>query len=144
MPELIRQTLEKGIDQDPAASARAFFDRFEPLESFENVDTEGYVREILNRSRILRVVAEIYAGGFGREHKMIENLFDHCHTVNVDRAIATQAGRYAKQFQKSFNGISPEDFLLASNARVHRCPLWTRNRKHFPMPDIEFIGEAGH
>jgi predicted nucleic acid-binding protein len=90
------------------------------------------------------VVAEVYAGTFEREHKMIENLFDHCHTVNVDRAIATQAGRYAKQFRKSFNGISLEDFLLAATARVHRCPLWTRNRKHFPMPDIEFIGEAGH
>ena len=60
------------------------------------------------------------------------------------RAIATQAGRYAKQFRKSFNGISLEDFLLAATARVHRCPLWTRNREHFPMPDIEFIGEAGH
>jgi predicted nucleic acid-binding protein len=59
------------------------------------------------------------------------------------RAIATQAGRYAKQFPKSFNGISPEDFLLAATARVHRCPLWTANRKHFPMQDIEFIGEAG-
>jgi len=90
------------------------------------------------------VVAEIYAGGFEHEHKTIENLFDHCHTVNVDRAIATQAGRYAKQFRKSFNGVSLEDFLLAVTARVHRYPLWTRNRKHFPMPDIEFIGEAGH
>ena len=54
MSELIRQTLEQGIDQDPAASARAFFDSFEPLESFKNVDAEGYVREIRNRSRILR------------------------------------------------------------------------------------------
>lgn len=54
MSELIRQTLEKGIDRDPAASARAFFDSFEPLESFKNVDAEGYVREIRNRSRILR------------------------------------------------------------------------------------------
>jgi predicted nucleic acid-binding protein len=90
------------------------------------------------------VVAEVYAGAFEREHKMIENLFDRCHTVNVDRAIATQAGYYAKQFRKSFNGISLEDFLLAATARVHRCPLWTRNRKHFPMQDIEFIGEAGH
>jgi len=90
------------------------------------------------------VVAKVYAEAFEREHKMIENLFDRCHTVNVDRAIATQAGRYAKQFRKSFNGISLEDFLLTATARVHRCPLWTRNRKHFPMPDIEFIGEAGH
>jgi hypothetical protein len=54
MSELIRQTLEKGIDQDPSASARAFFDSFEPLESFKNVDAEGYVREIRKRSRILR------------------------------------------------------------------------------------------
>jgi hypothetical protein len=54
MSELIRQTLEKGIDQDPFASARAFFDRFEPLESFKNVDTEGVVREIRSKGRILR------------------------------------------------------------------------------------------
>jgi hypothetical protein len=54
MSELIRQTLEKGIDQDPVARARAFFDSFEPLESFKNVDAEGYVRELRNRSRILR------------------------------------------------------------------------------------------
>ena len=46
MSELIRQTLEKGIDQDPVASARAFFDSFEPLESFKNVDAEGYVRAV--------------------------------------------------------------------------------------------------
>ena len=90
------------------------------------------------------VVAKVYAEAFERERKMIENLFDHCNTVNVDRAIATQAGRYAKQFRKSFNGISLEDLLLAATARVHRCPLWTRNRKHLPMLDIEFIGEAGH
>ena len=58
MSELIRQTLEKGIDQDPAARARAFFDSFEPLESFKNVDAEGYVREIRNRSRSLILRAE--------------------------------------------------------------------------------------
>jgi hypothetical protein len=54
MSELIRQTLEKGINQDPVASARAFFDGFEPLESFRNVDADSYVREIRNRSRIFR------------------------------------------------------------------------------------------
>jgi predicted nucleic acid-binding protein len=90
------------------------------------------------------VVAEIYVGAFEHEHKTIENLFGRWHTVNVDRAIATQAGRYARQFRKSFSGISLEDFLLAATARVHRCPLWTANRKHFPMQDIDLIGEAGH
>ena len=50
MSELVRQTLEKGISQDPVASARAFFDSFEPLESFKNVDADAYVRELRNRS----------------------------------------------------------------------------------------------
>ena len=54
MSELIRQTLEKGIDQDPAASARAFFNSFEPLESFKNVDADTYLREIRSTSRLLR------------------------------------------------------------------------------------------
>jgi len=90
------------------------------------------------------VVAEVYAGAFEHEIKTIENLFDRWHTVNVDRAIATQAGRYARQFRKSFSGISLEDFLLAATAHVHRCPLWTANRKHFPMQDIDLIGDVGH
>jgi hypothetical protein len=33
MSERNRQTLEKGINKDPIAGARAFFDGFEPLES---------------------------------------------------------------------------------------------------------------
>ena len=90
------------------------------------------------------VVAEIYAGAFDREHKAIESFFDLCQTITVDRVIATQAGRYARQFRKSFQGISLEDYLLAATAHVHRCPLWTGNRKHYPMPDIDLIGELGH
>jgi len=50
MSELNRQTLEKGIDKDPVAGAQAFFDGFEPLESFKNVDARAYVREIRTRS----------------------------------------------------------------------------------------------
>jgi predicted nucleic acid-binding protein len=29
--------------------------------------------------------------------------------------------------------------ILAATARVHRCPLWTHNRKHYPMADIELF-----
>jgi hypothetical protein len=52
--ELIRRTLEKDIQKDPVADARAYFDRLKPLESFVGVDSENYVRAIRSKSRILQ------------------------------------------------------------------------------------------
>ena len=52
--ELIRRTLEKDIQKDPVADARAYFERLKPLESFAGVDAEDYVRAIRSKSRILR------------------------------------------------------------------------------------------
>lgn len=52
--ELIRRTLEKDIQKDPVADARAYFERLKPLESFAQVDSEDYVRTIRSKSRILR------------------------------------------------------------------------------------------
>ena len=54
MSELIRRTLEKDIQKDPVADARAFFDRLKPLESFADVDSVDYVRTLRSTSRILR------------------------------------------------------------------------------------------
>ena len=52
--ELIRRTLEKDIQKDPVADARAYFTRLKPLESFAGVDSNDYVRAIRSQSRILR------------------------------------------------------------------------------------------
>ena len=52
--ELIRRTLEKDIQKDPVADARAYFARLKPLESFADVDSDDYVRAIRGKSRILR------------------------------------------------------------------------------------------
>lgn len=52
--ELIRRAVEKDIQKDPVADARAYFERLQPLESFADVDSEGYVRAIRSKSRILR------------------------------------------------------------------------------------------
>ena len=54
LSELIRRTLEKDIQKDPVADARAYFTRLKPLESFANVDSNDYVRAIRSKSRILR------------------------------------------------------------------------------------------
>lgn len=86
------------------------------------------------------VVAEVYAGAFKREHKDVEAMFDLCHRVGMDIDTGRIAGLYASQYAKAFQAIALEDYVLAATARTHRCPLWTHNRKHYPMPDIELYG----
>ena len=85
------------------------------------------------------VVAEVYAGAFKREHKDIEALLDLCQRVPMDSDTGRMAGLYANQYAKAFQGIALEDYLLAATARAHRCPLWSHNRKHYPMDDIELF-----
>jgi predicted nucleic acid-binding protein len=85
------------------------------------------------------VVAEVYVGAFNREHKDIETLFDLCHRVDMGHEVGRLAGMYANQYAKAFQGIALEDYILAATARVHRCPLWPHNRKHYPMDDIELF-----
>ena len=85
------------------------------------------------------VVAEVYAGAFEREHKDVEALFDLCLRAPMDSDTGRTAGLYANQYAKAFQGIALEDYLLAATARAHRCPLWTHNRKHYPMKDVELF-----
>lgn len=85
------------------------------------------------------VVAEVYAGAYLREHKDVEALFDLCQRIDMDIDIGRIAGLYANQYAKAFSGIGLEDYVLAATARAHRCPLWTHNRKHYPMDDLELI-----
>ena len=85
------------------------------------------------------VIAEVYAGAYPKEHKDIEAFFDLCERIDMDSVTGRSAGLYANQYRKVFQGISLEDFLLAATAKAHRCPLWTGNRKHYPMDDIEIF-----
>jgi predicted nucleic acid-binding protein len=82
------------------------------------------------------VIAEVYAGAFKSEYRDIEALFSLCERVEINSEIGRAAGMYANDFAKAFQGISLEDYLLAATARALACPLWTGNRKHYPMRDI--------
>lgn len=63
--ELIRRTLEKDIQKDPVADARAYFERLKPLESFADVDADDYVRALRSKSRILRSSSSSSSGRGG-------------------------------------------------------------------------------
>jgi post-segregation antitoxin (ccd killing protein) len=54
MSELIRRTLEKEVERNVVAEARAFFENLTPLESFQSIDSRQYVDAIRSKSRILK------------------------------------------------------------------------------------------
>lgn len=56
--ELIRRSLEKDIQQDPVADAKAFFERLKPLESFADTEPETFVRQLRNTSRLLQAKSD--------------------------------------------------------------------------------------
>jgi len=56
--ELIRRSLEKDIQQDPVADAKAFFERLKPLESFADAEPETYVRQLRDSSRLLQAKSD--------------------------------------------------------------------------------------
>ncbi len=85
------------------------------------------------------VEAEVFAGAFLREHQEIETLFGLCEPIVIDSETGRLAGHYACRYRKAHQGISLEDYLLAASARQNRCPLWTGNRKHYPMEDIVLL-----
>jgi predicted nucleic acid-binding protein len=82
------------------------------------------------------VIAEIYAGTFKIEHPEIEAFFNLCTRWTLDAKTAKQAGLFAAQYGKACQGISLEDYLLAATAAQLACPLWTHNKKHYPMSEI--------
>lgn len=87
------------------------------------------------------VVAEIYAGAFKKEYPEIEAFFNLCTHWPLDAKTAKQAGLFAAQYGKAYQGISLEDYLLAATAVQLACPLWTGNKKHYPMSEI-FLFES--
>lgn len=111
----------------------------------KSATVEQFLALLANQTRFLIcpiIVAEIYVGAFTSEYKDIEALFDLCLRVDLNHDIGRMAGLYANQYGKAFQDIALEDYLLAATARFHRCPLWTHNRKHYPMDDIELFGHA--
>ena len=52
--ELIRHTLEKDLQKNLLADARAYFERLRPLQSFARTTPDKFVRGIRNTSRLSR------------------------------------------------------------------------------------------
>ena len=68
----------------------------------------------------------------------INGLFGILFCIPIDREIGRLAGDYLRQYRKSHH-LELGDALIAATAAVHDTPIWTRNRKHYPMKSLSFV-----
>jgi predicted nucleic acid-binding protein len=82
-------------------------------------------------------VAEVWAGARPSERQAISNFFPMLICTACEYEIGKLAGEYLRQFFKSHN-LQIGDALIAATAAQNQAALWTRNRKHYPMPGLTF------
>jgi predicted nucleic acid-binding protein len=83
-------------------------------------------------------VAELWHGARPREHSTLEALFAAIHCVPIDSKIGVRAGDYLRKYAKSHH-LELGDALIAATVSIHNLELWTRNRRHYPMKDVDFF-----
>ena len=81
--------------------------------------------------------AELWAGARQSEHAKLEALFDALVGTPTDASVGRRAGEYLRRYRKS-HSIELGDALIAAGTVASGGQLWTRNRKHYPMPDLTF------
>lgn len=86
-------------------------------------------------------IAEILAGSRKGEEDTVANLFLLLEALPITADIGRKAGLYLKTYQKS-HGVELGDSLIAACALTEGLPLWTLNKKHYPMRDIRFFPRA--
>ena len=83
-------------------------------------------------------VAEIFAGARKGEENQLESLFLVLEALTLPPEIGKKAGHYLSAYSRS-HGVELGDALIAAAAYFNSIPLWTLNKKHYPMKDIRFF-----
>jgi predicted nucleic acid-binding protein len=83
------------------------------------------------------VAAEIWAGARPGEFQMIDAFFDALTCVAMDYDTGRIAGELLRRYARS-HSLEVPDALIAGAALQHQAALWTRNRKHYPVPQLTF------
>lgn len=83
--------------------------------------------------------AEIFAGTRPDEETATEAFFRARGEVVLDAGVGRRAGSYLARHSRS-RGVHIADALIAAAASASGLRLWTLNRRHYPMEDLEFFG----
>ncbi|MFW6031581.1 MAG: PIN domain-containing protein [Myxococcota bacterium] len=82
--------------------------------------------------------AEIYAGVRPGEEALTRAFFEARGEVILDALAGRRAGEYLSRFARS-HGVEIADALVAAAAATTGLRLWTLNRRHYPMEDVDFF-----
>jgi hypothetical protein len=82
-------------------------------------------------------IAEVGAGALPHELPAISRFFAPLICVDINQKIGQLAGDYLRRYGKSHN-LKIADALIAASAAQNQAVLWTRNRKHYPIPELSF------
>jgi predicted nucleic acid-binding protein len=82
-------------------------------------------------------MAELWDGARPHEYASLQRLFEALICVPTDLSIGRQAGEYLNRYRRS-HAVELGDALIAASAVAAGAVLWTRNRKHYPMPELRF------
>ena len=113
----------------------------EVLRGRNRAITENWQKLAVSQTAILIspvTIAEIGAGARPRENDAIARLFAPLICVPIDAIVGHRAGEFLLRYAKSHN-VELGDALIAASAVQANAALWTRNRKHYPMPEIVFF-----
>jgi len=83
--------------------------------------------------------AEVYAGIRPGEEVLTEAFLGRRAEVVIDATAGRRAGQYLARYSRT-HGVEIADALVAAAATTAGLSLWTLNRRHYPMPDIQFHG----
>ncbi len=83
-------------------------------------------------------IAEIFAGARKNEVTRLEALFQILETLPISESIGKKAGHYLQKYSKS-HGVELGDALIAASASMTSLSLWTINKRHYPMPDVQLF-----
>jgi predicted nucleic acid-binding protein len=81
---------------------------------------------------------EVFAGVRPAEEEITEEFFHARGEVVLDGVAGRRAGSYLARYARS-HSIEIPDALIAAAATTSGLALWTMNRKHYPMPEIQFF-----
>lgn len=81
--------------------------------------------------------AEVWAGARPSESHATSQFFFPLACVPIMYEIGRLAGEYLRRFAGSHN-LKIGDALIAATAVWYQADLWTRNRRHYPMPQVTF------
>ena len=99
---------------------------------------EGYARAGVSSYCTAVSWAEVFAGVRPGEEAATQAFFDARGEVVLDATTGRRAGTYLARYGRS-HGVAIADALIAAAASTAGLRLWTRNRRHYPMDDVEFI-----